>query len=115
MIRKPSKSVLRNHLFGTAESITPKDHDVCVINGGTLLHKVHWPKSAYGEVFYHYIKYVKSKYEKCKSVNVVFDGYSDTNSAKVQEHHRRTIATSASLEIMDNNIKVTFTGYFVLD
>ena len=46
------------------------------------------PKSNYGEVLDHYIKYVKSKYEKYKSINAVFDGYSDTISTKVQEHHR---------------------------
>ena len=45
MIRKTPKSVLRNHLFSTEESITPKDHGVCVIDGGTLLYKVYWPKS----------------------------------------------------------------------
>ena len=55
-----------------------------------------------------YIQYVKSKYEKYKSVNVVFDGYSDKNSTKVQEHDRRTTITSASLEIRGNT-KVTFT------
>ena len=48
MMRKPGKSVLRNHLLSTAESMTPQDHDVCVIDGGTLLHKVFWPKSTYG-------------------------------------------------------------------
>ena len=55
-----------------------------------------------------YIQYVKSKYEKYKSVNVVFDGYLDKNSTKVQEHDRRTTITSASLEIRGNT-KVTFT------
>ena len=30
MMRKPPKSVLRNHLFSTAESITPKYPDVSV-------------------------------------------------------------------------------------
>ena len=39
---------------------------------------------------------------------MVFDGYSDTITPKVQEHHRRTTATSTSLEIRDNT-KVTFT------
>ena len=56
----------------------------------------------------HYKKYVKSKYEKYKSINMVFGGYSDTNSTKVQEHHCQTTTTSASLEI-SNNTKVTFT------
>ena len=106
MMRKPPNSALQNHLFSTAESISPKDHDVCVIDGGTLLHKVHWPKSTYGEVLDHYMKYVKSKYKNYKSINVIFDGYSDTNSTKVQEHHCRTTTTSVSLGIRDNT-KVT--------
>ena len=50
MMRKPGKFVLRNHLLSTAESMTPQDHDVCVIDGGTLLHKVFWLKSTYGDV-----------------------------------------------------------------
>ena len=78
------------------------------INGGTLLHKVYPPKSTYGEVLKKCIKYVKSKYEKYKSINVVFGGYSDINSTKVQEHHQRTTSTSTSLEIRDNT-KINFT------
>ena len=106
-MRKPGKFVLRNHLLSTAESMTPQDHDVCVIDGGTLLHKAFWPKSTYGDVLEQYVQHVKTKYGKCKSVNVVFDGYSDKNSTKAQEHHRRTTITSASLEI-NGNTKVTF-------
>ena len=40
-------------------------------------------------------------------LTVVFDRYSDKNSRKAQEHHRRTTITSASLEI-NGNTKVTF-------
>ena len=87
--------------------MTSQDHDVCVIDGGTLLHKAFWPKSTDGVVLEQYVQYVKTKYGKCKSVNVVFDGYSVKNSTKAQEHHRRTTITSASLEINGNN-KVTF-------
>ena len=107
IMRKPGKFVLRNHLLSTAESMTPQDHDVCVIDGGTLLHKVFWPKSTFGDVLDQYVQYVKTKYGKCKCVNVVFDGYSDKNSTRAQEHHRRTTLTSTSLEI-NGNTKVTF-------
>ena len=41
MMKKPPKYFLRNYLLSTAESITPKDHDVCVIDGATLLFKFH--------------------------------------------------------------------------
>lgn len=80
-MKKAPKSVLQNHLFIIEKLITSKDHDVCVTDGGTLLHKFYWPKSAYGEVLDQCKKYVKiSKDEKNKSINVVFDGYSDKNS-----------------------------------
>ena len=46
--------------------------------------------------------------ENTKNIRVDFDGYSDTNSTKVQEHNRWTTATSTSLEIWDST-KVTFT------
>ena len=56
-------------------------------------------------MFDHYPKYIKSKYEKYKSIN--------TYSTKEQEHHHRTTTTSASFEIRDN-IKVTFSREAVL-
>lgn len=39
---------------------------------------------------------------------MVFGGYSDINSTKVQEHHQRTTSTSTSLQIRDNT-KINFT------
>ena len=38
-MKKPPKPVLQNHLFSIAKLITSKDQDVCVTDGGTLLHK----------------------------------------------------------------------------
>ena len=106
MMRKSTKAVLRNHLLGTKNATIPTTNDVCVVDGGALLHKVHWPKSTYSEVLEQYIAFVKQRFGKYTCVNVVFDGYSDRMSTKGQEHLRRMSKTSASIEITESS-KVT--------
>ena len=106
MMRKSTKAVLRNHLLGTKNATVPTTNDVCVVDGGALLHKVHWPKSTYSEVLEQYIAFVQQRFGKYTCVNVVFDGYSDRMSREGQEHLRRMSKTSASIEITESS-KVT--------
>jgi hypothetical protein len=40
MMRKPSKSALRNKLLDLTEASKTTEENVCVVNGGALLHKV---------------------------------------------------------------------------
>ena len=106
MIRKPNKAVLRNHFATKENAMTPDDFDVCVVDGGALLHKVNWPKTTYSAVLDRYETHMKRRYEKYNNVKVVFDGYSDEKSTKSQEHLRRMGTTSASIQIKENT-KVT--------
>eukprot|EP00795_Rhopilema_esculentum_P008020 gene8020-13930_t len=106
MMRKSTKAVLRNHLLGTENATIPTTNDVCVVDGGALLHKVHWPKSTYSEVLEQYTAFVKQRFGKYTCVSVVFDGYSDRKSTKGQEHLRRMSKASASIEITESS-KVT--------
>ncbi|KAJ8877140.1 hypothetical protein PR048_021593 [Dryococelus australis] len=64
-----------------------------VLNGGDLLHRVHWPCPAtYGEVYNTYFDYIN---QNCgRNVIVVFDGYEQ--STKDAVHMRRAVGKSAA-------------------
>lgn len=106
MMRKPSKSTLRNHFIKMENTCSVESHDVCVIDGGALLHKVLWPSTTYEAVINEYINYVKRTYRSYSSVVIVFDGYEDEMSIKTQEHDRRSGKTSATVTI-SKEAKVT--------
>lgn len=82
LMRKPTKSTLRNHLLKNVPSTTNIAKS-CVVDGGALLHKVQWlPKCTYNELADHYVSFVKRKYGKHEHICVVFDGYDDILSTK---------------------------------
>ena len=61
----------------------------CVIDGGALLHRVHWPpNSVPKDIFTQYSMYVQRHYGKYQQVIVVFDSYMG-GSTKSPEQIRR--------------------------
>ena len=85
IMRKPEKASLRNLLF-TKES-TVKSCGKKVVDGGSLLHRVHWPaNTTFRELVNHYVETVRRKYGSC---HIVFDGY-NIPSIKDHEHARRS-------------------------
>ena len=73
------------------ENYCDEETDVFVLDGGSLLHKVHWENnSTYFDISNSYLKYVKAKYG---NTIVVFDGYHEGLSTKDNTHIRRTSKT----------------------
>ena len=72
-----------------------------MIDGGALLHRVHWCKDcSYGEIIHQYCDYLETKYGQR---TVVFDGYD--MSTKDHEHKRRSNkVSSADVKIAKNII-----------
>ena len=59
-----------------------------VIDGGALLHRVHWVKDMkFCDIANQYVCYVRRNYG---SVSIVFDGYDDEMLIKSSEHVRRS-------------------------
>ena len=103
MMRKSAKSILRNHLLMKIEPSINVTTEVCVVDGGALLHKVSWQqKGIYKNVVDLYINFVKKRYAGFDTVCVVFDGYTDKWSLKSPEHQRRSKTTSANVTISEN-------------
>ena len=99
MMRKPQKSNLRNHFINKGNACDLETRDVCVVDGGALLHKVCWPKTTYSAVIDEYVDFLKRNFNSYATVMVVFDGYEDKMSTKAQEHDRRAGKTSATVSI----------------
>ncbi|GBN12143.1 hypothetical protein AVEN_238454-1 [Araneus ventricosus] len=72
-----------------------------VLDGGSLIHRVVWPKEdTFGDVYTTYMSYIKKHYGD--EVTVVFDGYIESSiNTKVIERQRRRIKR-ASREIIFN-------------
>ena len=114
MMRKVQKSNLRNYILDMVPSCECTDAEVCVVDGGALLHKVSWQSnSKYNEVANQYVSYVKTRYKKYAKVCVVFDGYTDEYSIKSQEHLRRTGLMSANINITSNMVVTTTREVFL--
>ena len=65
MMRKPTKSTLRNSLLYSVPSKTGVNAEACAIDRGALLHKVAWPSSStYGTIVKEYLKFIKRKFRK---------------------------------------------------
>ena len=98
LMRKPDKAAL-GKLLSKDASVTQdcKDH-MHVLDGGSLLHRVRWPKvGTYAEIAGLYLKYIAKYY--AKDTIIVFDGYSGVPSTKDQEHQRRFTTTTATVLI----------------
>ena len=101
LMRKPDKASLRNCLLPPKKQIQLNfTNGVYVIDGGALLHRVHWVKDIpFDEIAEAYVRYTTKNYN---SGYIVFDGYEP--STKSNEHHRRVIArSSANVEVKSEN------------
>ena len=107
-MRKPAKSVLRNHLLQTGGKIECPLTEVAVIDGGDLLYHTSWnSQHTYSEIVQKYLSYVKDNFKQANIV-VVFDGNNDVNSTKGEEHFRKGKGgSSASVNIKNVNSKPT--------
>ena len=107
LMRKPDKSSLRKVLLPDEMKIpASRLHGKYVLDGGALLHRVHWAKGTkFGEIAQVYVKnYVRQTYG---SAFVIFDGYSTELSTKSHEHMRRTGSKGSSMNVMikdDNEV-----------
>ena len=113
LIRKPNKATLRNHFATKEKAIVLIEFDICVVDGGALLHNVKWPKTTYAEVLDRYENYMNRRYSKSANVMVVFDGYSDELSTKVQEHAPRCGSSSVDMQIKSSTKVTTSREVFV--
>ena len=107
IMRKPTKSTLRNSLLDSVSSKTGVNAEACVIDGGALLHKVAWPSSStYGTIIKEYLKFIKRKFSKYPKICVVFDSYDEKYSTKNYEHTRRNVSKSPSIHVSEK-VKAT--------
>ena len=84
----------------SAEKLNMPNDCSCVIDGGSLIHKLPWEKGlSFGEIIDRYVASVKRI--DAVSITVVFDGYSAGPSTKDAMHLKRTKGIFGS--------KVTFT------
>ena len=103
MMRVRQKSVLAACLWSPAAAATqvPPTSVHHVIDGGSLLHKVSWPKGAtYEDITEMYVDYVQSRHT---SATVIFDGYSSETTTKDSAHVRRGLKSSPDILISPNN------------
>ena len=85
-MRKPDKASLGKILFKNSQ-VESLPTSVFVLDGGSLLHKVKWPKLiSYMDVVRLYATYVNKNYGS--GCHIVFDGYESGPSNKDHEHDR---------------------------
>ena len=100
MMRKPVKSKLRNHLLSLVDGVDNPYSGVCVVDGGYLMHQTSWLlSSTYDQIASNYVKFINLAYPS-QRVCVVFDGYTDPNSTKSEEHRRRNAGKKSSPNIV---------------
>jgi hypothetical protein len=88
-MRKTDKSHLAKEMYKNIESSEVPSSSVYVVDGGYLLHVVHWAVgTTYADVAQQYVTYVNRHYGS--KVIIVFDGYCNGPSIKDQEHQRRS-------------------------
>lgn len=91
-LRNADKTELAKAIAASAKYI-PANEDILEVNKqyvldeGSLIHKLPWPKSeTFDEIFHRYFNYVSTKYGH--DATVVFDGY-NTSSTKDMTHLKR--------------------------
>ncbi|GBM99332.1 hypothetical protein AVEN_256555-1 [Araneus ventricosus] len=86
-------------------SVGNTDNLYFVLDGGSLIHRVVWPKQGtFADVYTTYMSYIKKHYDN--EVTVVFDGYTESSvNTKVIEHQRRRMKRT-SREIIFNESTV---------
>ena len=103
MLRKPTKSTLCNSLLDRIHPASGIVFHTCVVDGGALLLKVHWPaKSTFLYSMHQYLSYLKHKYRNHQCVCVVFDGYTDSSSNKSQEQLCHGGVNAANIDIQES-------------
>ena len=108
MMRKPTKSSLRNHIIKKNYRAVKPHGNICVVGGGTVLHKAPWTlQSTYSEFADSFITYLNSKCGHNDCIHVVFDGYTDMFSLKCTEHSKRGQITISSNVSVGAEMKVT--------
>jgi hypothetical protein len=112
LLLKPDKPKLTKAIVefvkGSVQSlpVVPHDTNQYVLDGGSLLHRIDWPKnSTYLDISSCYVRYVVNKFGKC---TIVFDGYPEAPTTKDNTHKRR-VGTAVSPRVEFENIMV-FTG-----
>jgi hypothetical protein len=100
-MRKPDKAALGQILCKNAKQLGDIPTCTFVVDGGSLLHKIKWPKiGKYVDVIKLYLSYVQKHYgTRCI---VVFDGYASGPSVKDHEHDRRAKTSTSAPNIMVN-------------
>ncbi|GBN69083.1 hypothetical protein AVEN_221789-1 [Araneus ventricosus] len=80
------------------------DNLYSVLDGGSLIHRVVWPKQeTFGDVYTTYLSYIKRHYGD--EVTVVFDGYTESSvNTKVIERQRRRIKRTSREIIFNESI-----------
>ncbi|GBM81134.1 hypothetical protein AVEN_142718-1 [Araneus ventricosus] len=82
------------NIFDTVpEQLVGNTDKLCfVLDGGSLIHHVVWPKhETFGDVYTTYMSYIKRHYGD--EVTVVFDGYTESSvNTKVIERQKESIA-----------------------
>src|SRR6218665_3750497 len=97
-MRKPQKAALGPVLFQKAMFTESLPASQFVLDGGSLLHKIKWPKTGkYIDVIKLYLGYILRNYgSKCC---IVFDGYESGPTTKDHEHERRSKTSSCAPNI----------------
>ena len=99
MMRKATKTNLRNHFIESENSVTFDVRDGCISDGGMFLHNIYSPKSTFPDVLDQNISYLRRRCATYKTVSCVFNSYSNDVSTKSQEHQKRTGKTSGTIVV----------------
>ena len=87
-MRKPKKEELRNKLLSYNLRVEQPD---AVVDGGAELHRAVWKLNmTFAQVGEKFVSGVESKYGCFGDIIVVFDGYEEEISTKINEHQTRS-------------------------
>ena len=103
LMRKPDKIALQNALLTDKTDIPAKQGSSYVIDGGALLHPVHWVKDMkFCDIAKQYVCYVRRNYGY---VSIDFHSYDDQMSIKSSEHVRRSAlkGSKPNIKIIEHN------------
>ncbi|GBM72793.1 hypothetical protein AVEN_230348-1 [Araneus ventricosus] len=87
-----------------------------VLDGGSLIHRVVWPKQeTFGDVYTTYMSYIKRHYGD--EVTVVFDGYieSSVNTKVIERQRRRMKRTSKEIIFNESTVSLDPQRQFLTD
>ena len=114
-MRTPAKNILRNHLLQSEGKSECPALEVAVIDGGDLVFHTFWnSKDSYEEIAGKYLKNIRDHFKQT-TICVVFDGDSNPNSSKAEEHSRRGKGSSStSVNIKNVKAKPTYSKILFL-